>query len=81
MLVSRGKPCKMPCVMDERLLDVRAVAERFSVTPYTVREWLNQGRLQGVKMSSGPKAKWRVSESAIRAFREALHTKGATGTN
>lgn len=68
--------------MDEHFLEIRAVAERFSVTPYTVRKWLREGRLKGVKMSNGPKAKWRVSEGAIRAFREQLRTNDtAPGNN
>jgi len=61
--------------MDEHFLDISAVAARFSVAPKTVRRWLKAGRLQGVKMSDGPKAQWRISENALRVFREQLPTK------
>lgn len=50
--------------MEERLLTPEEVAERLTVKPKTVREWLKTGKLQGVKAGR----LWRVSEVAVKAF-------------
>lgn len=59
---------------------MNAVAERFSVSAYTGRKWLREGRLMGVQMSDSPKATGRVSEDAIRAFRDGLRTNNVKTT-
>ncbi len=48
------------------LLDVRAAAERLGVSPFTVRAWLRQRRLEHVKLGR----RVLVPESAIRRFVE-----------
>lgn len=40
---------------------VKAVAEVFGVTPYTVREWCKNGTLEAVQ----PGKEWRIPESEV----------------
>jgi excisionase family DNA binding protein len=47
--------------MVEQLYTPGQVAELFQVTPYTIREWLKDGTLRGIK----PGGRWRIPESAI----------------
>jgi excisionase family DNA binding protein len=47
-----------------KLLDVKGVAERLGVSPFTVRAWLRQRRLEHVKLGR----RILVPESAIRRF-------------
>ena len=49
-----------------KLLDVDAAAERLSVSPFTIRAWLRQRRLEHVKLGR----RVLVPESAIRRFVE-----------
>lgn len=48
---------------NDPLLSVRKVATMLDVTPYTVRRWLREGQLAGVKVGT-----WKVPTSAVRAF-------------
>ena len=57
----------------ERLLTVRNVAERLSVTEETVRRWLRSGELQGVMLSR--KAGWRIRPEALAAFLDRDHNE------
>ena len=50
----------------ERLYTLDEVAKYFSVTKYTVRQWLRDGTLRGIKIGAGKY--WRVSESALKEF-------------
>ena len=55
----------------ERLYTVEEVADYLGVSPATVRIYLRDGRLSGIKIGSGrdaAKAHWRVTESALEAF-------------
>jgi predicted site-specific integrase-resolvase len=50
---------------EEQFKNVADVAEMFSVTPYTVREWLKDDRLPGAfKLNK----QWKIPMSAIRAL-------------
>lgn len=49
----------------ERLYSVDELCEILNAKPSTVRLWLREGRLHGVKL--GPKL-WRVPQSALDAF-------------
>ena len=49
--------------MSEQLYKVREVAELFDVTPGTIRIWLNEGTLRGIKIGKGHY--WRVPASAV----------------
>lgn len=49
----------------EKLYTTKQVAEIFNVTEYTVREWLKEGTLVGIKTATD---RWRVTESAIKKF-------------
>jgi len=57
----------------ERLLTPEEVAERLSVTPRTVRDWLKAGKLQGMKAGR----LWRISEKALCEFLEAGEARAA----
>jgi excisionase family DNA binding protein len=46
------------------MLTVQTVAERLQVQPATVRRWLREGRLRGVK-PWGDKTGYRIPESEI----------------
>ena len=52
-----------------KLLDVNSAAERLGVSPFTIRAWLRQRRLEYVKLGR----RVLVPESAIRRFVE-MHT-------
>ena len=47
-----------------RILTVNEAAERLSVKPKTIREWLKTGVLTGAKIGS----RWRIREEDIDAF-------------
>lgn len=49
-------------MMTEKMLKVRDVAEMFDVQPATIREWLKDGTLRGIKIGGGHY--WRIPESA-----------------
>jgi excisionase family DNA binding protein len=49
---------------DERLLTVPEVAERLRVHPETVRVWLRQGKLKGIRIG-GTKAGYRIPSSEL----------------
>ncbi len=51
--------------MAGKMLSPEEVAERLSVTPNTVRAWLREGTLKGVKL--GNKI-WRISEEELQAY-------------
>ena len=59
-----------------RLLTVAEVAERLRTHPETVRRWMREGRLRGVRLG-GPKLGWRVAEAELERF---LTDAGAPGT-
>ncbi len=45
------------------MMKVREVAELFDVQPATVREWLTNGTLRGIKIGKGHY--WRIPRSAV----------------
>jgi excisionase family DNA binding protein len=47
----------------ERLLTVDDVAERLQIHPETIRRWLREGRLEGIRLSR--RAGWRVRPEAV----------------
>lgn len=57
-----------------KLLTLREVAEELSVSAYTLREWIRQGRMRALKIGRD----WRVEQKEMerfldRAFRPAEH--------
>lgn len=50
--------------MTEKLLTPEEAAERLSVSPKGVKNWLRQGKLRGLKVGR----LWRISESDLSAF-------------
>lgn len=44
--------------------DVKEVSQLFNITPVTVRRYLQEGKLKGVKFG----VKWYVTEENIKAF-------------
>lgn len=62
--------------MVEKQYKVSEVAKVLGLTPYTVRQYLNNGTLQGYKLNTETTAKnasWRVSESALKTYLESKH--------
>lgn len=49
----------------ESFLKVQEVADRLRMNPETIRVWLREGRLRGVR-PGGKRAGWRVPESEVR---------------
>lgn len=49
--------------MTEKYYKVQEVADLFEVTPATIRIWLNDGTLRGVKIGKG--YYWRIPASAV----------------
>ena len=52
--------------MHEEWYTPEQVAERLQVSTWTVKRWLRDGELTGVRV--GPRGVWRVSASDIAAF-------------
>lgn len=50
---------------NERFLTVLEVAERLRMNPETIRVWLRDGRLRGVR-PGGKRAGWRIPDSEVR---------------
>jgi excisionase family DNA binding protein len=50
------------------LLTVEEAAQRLKVTPYTIRKWLRQGRLRGIKVAGGQR--WRIRAEDLDALIE-----------
>jgi len=53
--------------MNDSFLTVYEVSNQVRARPETVRRWLRQKRLSGVR-PGGTKLGWRVSESELRNF-------------
>jgi excisionase family DNA binding protein len=52
---------------DDRALTVREAAERLAAPEPTVRRWLREGKLRGIR-PGGTKTGWRIALSEIRRF-------------
>ena len=48
----------------EKLLTPKDAAEILSLSPVTIKKWLWQGKLKGIKVGSV----WRIKESDLKAF-------------
>jgi excisionase family DNA binding protein len=51
--------------MPEKLLRIEEAAELLGYAPFTVRRWLRDGKLRGVKTADHQRGRWRVPESAV----------------
>ena len=51
--------------MNDRMLTPEEVAKRLAVTPNTVRGWLRDGTLKGVKLG---KRVWRIKENDLHLY-------------
>ncbi len=54
------------CCMPDKFLTPNSVAKMLDVSPATVRIWLRNGSLKGLKVGAGKL--WRISEEDIRDF-------------
>ena len=54
---------------DERMYTVPEVAEQLRVHEQTIRSWLRDGTLDGIRLG-GTKAGWRISSSAVQQYLE-----------
>lgn len=61
----------------DRLLTTNEAAVRLGVNPYTVREWLREGKITGYKIAW---TRWRIKESDLEAF-EAKRKTGSRRTS
>ena len=50
--------------MAEKLLSPERAAQMLDVNPETVRNWLREGKLQGVKVGR----LWRIAENELQRF-------------
>jgi excisionase family DNA binding protein len=65
---------------DERLFTVTEVAEKLRTSEETVRNWLREGRLGGLRIG-GKRTGWRISESDLAAFLQRAREKPADDTS
>lgn len=54
--------------LSQKLYTPKEVAEMFSVTTYTVREWIRSGELKATRLGKGQRAPYRVPEKELHAF-------------
>jgi len=52
----------------DTLMTVNDVAKRLQVTPEQVRRYIRAGTLRASRLGTGPKAKLRISDSALKEF-------------
>lgn len=55
--------------VNDPFMPVEDVATIFAVKPYTVRNWLKDGSLRGIKVNN----QWRVQKSVVEAFAQAMY--------
>jgi excisionase family DNA binding protein len=58
----------------DKLLTVSEVAEQLSVTEETIRRWLRDGKLEGVRLSR--RAGWRIRQASVDAMLEGYAMEG-----
>lgn len=61
-----------------RLMSVEEVATQLDVTEETVRRWLRNGDLRGIRLSR--KAGWRIREADLQAFLDKRTSGGEADT-
>lgn len=52
----------------QRMLTPDEVAERYGVSPVTVRGWCSRGKLAAIKEGRGNRGNWLIPESALEGF-------------
>jgi excisionase family DNA binding protein len=57
-----------------KLLTVDAVARQLTLHPETVRRWLRDGRLRGIRLGER-RAGWRISQADLDAFLSSRSTR------
>ena len=65
--------------MSEQLLTVPEAAQVLRVTPWTLRKWLKEGTLQGVRPRPG--GRWRVPQSALDRISQTRSGGKASGSS
>lgn len=53
---------------EETLYTVAEVAQRLKIRPDSVRRFIREGTLRASRLGTGPKAKMRIPESALKEF-------------
>jgi excisionase family DNA binding protein len=53
--------------MNDAMLTVSDVAARLKVPEQSVRRWLRDGRMEGIRLG-GTKAGWRIEPEAVERF-------------
>lgn len=59
------------------LLKVSQVAKIFSVTEWTVRTWLREGSIRGIKIAGASHGHWRVTRKEIARFANERYGDGS----
>jgi excisionase family DNA binding protein len=56
----------------EKHWTVEGAAERLALKPSTIRKWLRDGKLRGLRASDSLKTRWIIPDSALREVVETL---------
>ncbi len=73
--MSKSKDCVKPELSheDDPILDLQAAAEQLGRSPQTLRNWINQGAMQYVRMPSGaPKVRQSTINELLRPRQETV---------
>lgn len=54
--------------LSRKFYSPKEVAELFSVTEQTVRDWIKSGELKSTRLGKGSRAPYRVPEAELQAF-------------
>lgn len=57
-------------ISDEKLYKLAELEYLLSAGRKTLKRWIHEGKLEAVKLGKGINVPWRVSEAALRKFRE-----------
>jgi predicted site-specific integrase-resolvase len=74
----RRSPPPRP-VSDEKLYKLKELEYLLSAGRKTLKLWIRDGKLEAVKLGKGRNAPWRVSEAAVRQFREKYGRRSVEG--
>jgi excisionase family DNA binding protein len=63
----------MQTIAPDRYLSPAQVADHFGVTVQTIKRWLRDGDLEGVRLGTGRQRHIRIRESDVASFVTPLH--------
>jgi excisionase family DNA binding protein len=71
---AQSKLCRMPAALGAPLLDINEVAEYLGVSHWTVRRWIEQGRLPVVQIG-GKSAPIRIRPESLQRVTSRWETR------